>query len=292
MNRRIFLQRSAAIAGMMMVKTGFSRCLNVGETEPSKKPVSFQLACSSINYSSLALPDACERIAKLGYPGIDIWSGQAGCPHLDSVLEKFGSDGLAEMLTQNKLKLCSFSTYAGGYGKYAELLGKCGGGLAVQGSTGWNTDRSLTRQMKSFLESQKPLLELCEKYNSALAVENHSGATLLDSLDSIKAFVDQNRNPRLGIALAPYHILHNGESVSEAIRLCGSQLKFIYLWENGEGARQMPGVGSVDMQDWIEALRDIQYPGYGVPFMHGEPEPDEMDRLHRRSIDYLTKWMK
>ena len=63
--------------------------------------------------------------------------------------------------------------------------------------------------MKQFLESLKPELELAEKYDSYLAIENHSGNSLLNFVDSIKAFTDLNRHPRLGIALAPYHIQRN-----------------------------------------------------------------------------------
>ena len=54
--------------------------------------------------------------------------------------------------------------------------------------------------MRAFLEGMKPQAELAEKQRTQIAIENHS-ASLLDSIDSIKAFVDLNRNPRLGIAL-------------------------------------------------------------------------------------------
>ena len=57
--------------------------------------------------------------------------------------------------------------------------------------------------MKLFLESLKPELELAEKHNCTLAIENHSGKSLLNKLDSFRAFTDLNQHPRLGIALAP-----------------------------------------------------------------------------------------
>ena len=45
---------------------------------------------------------------------------------------------------------------------------------------------------------------------------NHADS-LLNSKDSFKAFVELNRNPRLGIALAPYHLQAAGISVEDVI---------------------------------------------------------------------------
>ena len=93
-----------------------------------------RLSGSSINFSSLPIERACERLAALGFEAMDVWSAHAGCPHLDDVQKRLGADGLKEVLAKNKLKLYAFSVYAGGYPQYAELLGKCGGGVAVRGS--------------------------------------------------------------------------------------------------------------------------------------------------------------
>jgi len=141
--------------------------------------------------------------------------------------------------------------------------------------------------MKQFFESLKPELELAEKYNCSIAIENHSGSSLLNKLDSFRAFTDLNQNPRLGIALAPYHIQLNGESVDEAIRVASKQLKFFYAWQHGEGTSQLPGIGPTDMRPWLRALAAIDYAGFVNPFMHFEPEPDEMDAALKKSRQYL-----
>ncbi len=43
------------------------------------------------------------------------------------------------------------------------------------------------------------------------------------------------------------------------------------------------------MRPWLRALADIGYQGYVNPFMHHEPEPDEMDKALRTSRSYLQK---
>jgi len=250
-----------------------------------------RLSTSSIHFKELPIEQACERIARLGFEAIDIWSAHEGCPHLDDVAKRLGPDGLKELLAKYQLKLFAFSVYRGGYARYAELLGKAGGGVAIRGSTRACPPEELTTRMREFIDGLKPLVELAEKYNSYLAIENHGNA-LLCSPDSLKAFVDINTSPRLGIALAPYHIQTLKASVPEAIRICGKQLLFFYAWQHYPGAEQLPGIGPTDMTPWIQALADVRYRGYVNPFMHGHPASDVMANNLATSRDYLKACYK
>jgi sugar phosphate isomerase/epimerase len=245
-----------------------------------------RLATSSIHYLQLPVEQACAHIARLGFEAVDIWSAHAGCPHLDDVASRLGASGLKETLAAQKLKLSAFSVYAGGYPRYAELLGQMGGGVAVRGSDGPCAANELTARMRRFLEQLKPEIDLAEKYNSYLAIENH-GHALLDGLDSFKAFVDLNQSRRLGIALAPYHVQALGQSVEQVILQCGQQLLFFYAWQHADGTGQLPGHGPTDFRPWLRALATIQYRGYVNPFMHGELEADAMSQALARSRDYL-----
>lgn len=248
-----------------------------------------RLSTSSIQFMRLPIEKACERIATLGFEAIDIWSAHAGCPHLDDVQNRLGAHGLMELLQKHALKLCAFSVYSGGYPKYAKLLGDVGGGLAIRGSTKPPAHAGeIQSQIRAFIESLKPELELCERFNGCLCIENHGNA-LLDSLDSFKAFADQNVSPRLGIALAPYHLQRAGISVPEAIAACGRHLKFFYAWQNAEGLGQLPGHGPADFRPWLDALRQQNYGGYVNPFMHHEPEPDAMSQALKRAKESLIQ---
>jgi sugar phosphate isomerase/epimerase len=247
-----------------------------------------RLSCSSIDFASLPIEEACQRIAALGFQAIDIWSAHAGCPHLDDVQKRLGPAGLKDLLARHKLKLYAFSVYAGGYPRYAELLGKAGGGVAVRGSAGACKPDELTARMKDFLKTLEPEAALAEKHDSYLAIENHGGS-LLCSLDSFKAFADLNKNPRLGIALAPYHLQAIKASVEEVIAIAGRQLFFFYAWQNSPGLQQLPGIGPTDCAPWIAALAKAGYRWYVNPFMHNEPEPDAMSAALRKSCRYLQQ---
>jgi len=244
-----------------------------------------------VQFSSLSVEKACKRIAALGFAAVDFWHAGFGCPHLDEIEKRLGPKGLQDLLAKCHLKLYAFSCYNvganAGYPRFAELLGKAGGGLAVREAR-YGKVQDLTAEMKAFLGQLKPELELAEKFNSRIAIENHTDS-LLSTEDSFKAFVELNRNPRLGIALAPYHVQAARISVEEVIGIVGKQLFFFYAWQNGEGMKQLPGVGPTDFTPWIAALARAGYAEYVNPFMHGHPGPDEMARGLATARDYLVR---
>jgi len=283
--RRDFLAAAGFGAAALACGPGVSA---LGQRSPGRKEKKWRmrLSTSTIHFMQLPVEQACEQIARLGFEAVDIWSAHEGCPHLDDVLNRLGPEGLKELLAKHKLKLFSFSVYKGGYRRYAELLGKVGGGVAIQGSTGAVKPAELTSRMKAFIESLKPLVDLAEQNNSYLAIENHGGS-LLCTVDSLKAFVDINKSRRLGIALAPYHLQAIKASVPEAIRICGRQLFFFYAWQRYPGPKQLPGIGPTDMAPWIEALAEIGYRGYVNPFMHGHPEVKVMVENLAKAREYL-----
>jgi len=280
-NRRIFLGQLAA--------AGCAAALAPRQSAAADAAAwTMRLSTSSIHYLHLPVEQACEQIAKLGFEAVDIWSAHQGCPHLDDVAKRLGADGLRKILDAQKLNLFAFSVYAGGYMRYAQLLGEAGGGVAVQGSAGPCPPEELTTRMKAFIEGLKPQAERAEKNNSYVAIENH-GHALLNTVDSLKAFVDVNQSPRLGIALAPYHLQTLHASVEDAIAICGDQLFFFYAWQHAGGIAQLPGHGPTDFRPWLAALAKIRYRGYVNPFMHGDLEPAAMSAALAKSREYLQQ---
>lgn len=288
LNRRNFLRAVGLYGAVVITKPALSTW---AQEAPAGEKWRMRLSTSSIHFMGLPIEQACQRIARLGFEAIDIWSAHEGCPHLDDVAQRLGPEGLKKLLAKHKLKLFAFSVYKGGYARYAELLGRAGGGVAIRGSAAPCKPEELKARMRKFIEDLKPLMELAEKHDSYLAIENHGGA-LLCSLDSFKAFADINTSQRLGIALAPYHIQTLKASVPEAIRICGKQLFFFYAWQHYPDAKQLPGIGPTDMTPWIRALSDVRYRGYVNPFMHGHPEPDVMAANLAKSRDYLKDCYK
>jgi sugar phosphate isomerase/epimerase len=295
LSRRTFLQRSNAVLAGAALTNALSSRADAGEDRVGEKtPWPLQLSTSTVQFSSLSVEKACERIAALGFAAVDFWHAGFGCPHLDEIEKRLGSEGLKDLLAKNSLKLYAFTCYNvganAGYPRFAELLGKAGGGVAVREAR-YGKIKDLTAEMKDLLEQLKPQLELAEKYNSRIAIENHADS-LLNSKDSFKALVELNRNPRLGIALAPYHLQAAEIPVEEVIGIAGKQLLFFYAWQNAKGTKQLPGVGPADFTPWIAALARAGYAEYVNPFMHGHPGPDEMTKGLVTARDYLVQCHK
>src|SRR4030042_5235940 len=184
LNRRNFLKVGSLGGAVVITKPVLSALAQ--EVAPDKK-WRMRLSTSSIHFMELPIEQACERIARLGIEAIYIWSAHEGCPHLDDVANRLGAEGLKTLLAKHNLKLFAFSVYSGGYERYAELLGRAGGGVAVRGSGPACEPEELTARMRQFIEQLKPLAELAEKHNSYLAIENHGNPPLC-SLDSLKGF--------------------------------------------------------------------------------------------------------
>jgi len=288
-SRRNFLSTVARGAAAATAAPWLLSTRSAAEDEKGRWPL--KLSTSSIHFIHRPIEEACERIAKLGFEAIDIWDSFQGCPHLGDVDKRLGAEGLKSLLDKHKLRLFAFSLYvavnnAEEFSRHLELLGNAGGGVAVRGSSGPCDPRELKTKMKAFLESLKPQAELAGKNKCRIAVENH-GSALLDSPDSLKAFVDMNTSPHLGIALAPYHIQAGKWSVEESIGVCGKQLFFFYAWQLAGGTAQLPGHGPADFTPWISALARAKYDGYINAFMHGDLEPDDMAKALAKSREYL-----
>jgi sugar phosphate isomerase/epimerase len=247
-----------------------------------------RLATSSVMFAELPIEQVCERVARLGLEALDIWCPFGPCKHLDDVDQRLGGQGLKELLAKHKLALCAFSVYGVGLARYAKLIRDFGGGVVVRESQyGKFKPEELIAQMRGFFEKLKPQIEQAAECRARLAIENHGNA-ILDSLDSIKAFVDLNPAPKhVGVALAPYHLQTSQASVEQAIALCGSQLLFFYAWQHAPDFKQLPGHGPTDFTPWLKALAKIGYAGHVTPFMHGHPPADEMEKAVAKARDYL-----
>ena len=286
MTRRDFLRNTAAVALAAPAWSILPRTATAADAAPWR----MKLAFSSVMFGEMPFEEVCERAARLGFEAIDIWPPFDKCRHLDDVVKRLGPDGLKELLAKHKLGLGSFSVYNAGFPRYAEFIGKFGGGVVVRESAyGKFEPQQLTTQMKSFFETLKPQIEQAAQAKARLAIENH-GDALLGTPDSFKAFVDLNPAPKtVGIALAPYHLQSIKASVEDVIATCGAQLLFFYAWQNAPSFKQFPGHGPTDFTPWLKGLIKIGYANWVNPFMHGHAPPEEMSAAVAKACDYLKQ---
>ena len=133
-----------------------------------------------------------------------------------------------------------------------------GGGVAVRGSAGPCEAKDLTSAMKRFSRSLKPELELAEKHQSYLAIENHGGRCWTRWIPS--RHWSMNESPRLGIALAPYHMQASRRRSRRRLRCAVISCVLLRLGagrRHGPIARPRPD----RLRPWIAALVKIGFRG-------------------------------
>jgi sugar phosphate isomerase/epimerase len=250
------------------------------------------LSTSSVMFNTLPVEQAIARIVSLGFDGVDIWQGERfKTTHLDEVVKRLGTSGLEDLLAKHRLQLAAFTCYLGiPIEPYVEILGKVGKGRGVLVRESEYTRGApigdIAARMRALRDQLQPQIALAEKHNFSIAIENHSGA-ILNTLDSLKAFLEIVDHPRVGVGIAPYHLQKAGIAVEDAIALAGKRLLFFYAWQDAPDAKQLPGIGPTDFTPWLRALAAVNYTGHVNPFMHGENQ--DMAKSVLESRRYLER---
>jgi L-ribulose-5-phosphate 3-epimerase len=125
-----------------------------------------------------------------------------------------------------------------------------------------------TLRLQSFAE----LAAHGEKVGVRIAIENMADGgegvrgrrQFGGAAEDIVAFIEQVGSPALGICWDTSHANINALRQGEAIRVCGDKLIALHGSDNdGSGDQhRIPGYGSVDWEDLIGALREINFPGH------------------------------
>ena len=298
--RRRFLGTAAGCGAAMSV---LPMCGCSGALQSGEKGWKMKLATSSVMFDKLPIEKVCERTERLGLDALDIWGPfkyyETYCDHLEDAKKRLGGKGLRELMTKHKLEVAAFTLYQKNrFSDYWKMIRDYGGGIIVRSDRAKRSSpEDMTKNMEAFFEGLKPEIELAEKSNSVLAIENHGGG-LLNPFDSFKAFVELNPNPkRVGIAFAPYHLQGYKTPMTEFIKVAGPQMKFFYAWQRGTqknsfGAGQLPGFGPADFTPWLQAMADVNYSQYLSIFLHGHGPADEMEANVSKSRAYLLERRK
>ena len=259
-------------------------------------------------YGKFKLADILPEVAKTGSEGIDLWP----LPHGDqrNQMDEMGLDACAALLEKAGVPLLMTTRYdLGPFGLQDEIgvLRRFGGRLVVTGSRGpKNVAGQEARQaVKQFVEQMKPHIAVAEETGVTIGIENHANA-LIHTPDSLRYLAEFSPSPKLGIALAPYHLPQEAQLLARLIEDLGPRLVHFYAWQHGQGShtkmpkaeemQQMPGYGPLDFAPLMTALRKIDYRGLTEIFMHPFPRgipilptAAEVTAAVNRSRKYLAK---
>ncbi len=281
-SRRDFLKAGTAL-GAAAALGPFDRLVAQDQPEPAP----FRFSTSTIMYDESPLEEALDEIAKTGCEAVDIWDAGANAEqnHMRWI-EKNRPEQLRQFLDNLGLKLFAFSIYFAPGDRHLEQLEwlkEAGGEVAVIGGGAKDGE-----PVQAGIDALDPLVEKAEELGIKIAGENHGGSSL-NTIASMREYVELAKSPALGMALAPYHVMGEEESVPEAVRAVGSKLFFFYAWQRAEGMAELPGDGTLDFLPVLRALREVEFGGYLNLFTHTRAPKDEMTEAVVASREYVER---
>jgi sugar phosphate isomerase/epimerase len=258
------------------------------------------LLASSL-YGMLPLESVIAQAAKSGADAIDIWP-KIHADHREQ-WQAMGDETFAKLLAKYNVSLgCMTQFPPGPYGQDSEcqVAQQHHCPLIVTGSPAQKglQGQALRQAVVEFAGKLKAHLDVAAKCGVTIAIENHA-QQLVSNWDAIRWLRDAAPADNLGIAMAPYHLPQEPQTLASWIKEMGPFLKLFYAWQHGQGAmqllpkeqqlEQLPSRGPLDFRPIMRALAEIQFPGWIEIFMH--PFPRGIPILE--SADLVTEeWMK
>lgn len=248
-------------------------------------PAAFGLryALASSMYGTTPLAELLPEVAKIGAEHVDLWPAPHG--NQREQLDAMGEEKFIALAAAHGVRLGMTTRYDLGPFRLQEelrFLQRLGGRLVVTGSSGPKNVAGAEAKaaVARFVEQMKPHLAVAEECGVTVAIENHANA-LIATPDSIRYLAELSPSPRLGIALAPYHLPQDEMQLARLIEELGPKLAHFYAWQYGRGCmrpmpkaeelEQMPGRGKLDFRPLLAALKKIAYGGWTEIFMHPTP---------------------
>ena len=238
--------------------------------------------CTSINVFYdwdfiVPVEDQIQRVYDAGFRHMDMnfwdWALDPASPFRQDSWRSW-VEGIAKKAQALNVKFTQahadvFNFYTGGAERY-EMYLRCLEGAAMLGVP-WITfhpsghpdfsPETEKKNIKDNIEYYKPLVEVAEKYQVGIALENMSSR--LCKAEHLNQMVDALDSPFVGICWDTGHAHIAGQPQAESIRLMGHRLHALHIQDNdGVTDEHMPPhFGTIEWEPLMNALREIRYPG-------------------------------
>jgi fructoselysine 3-epimerase len=253
---------------------------------------------------SYPLKDTIERIARIGYDGIEIG---AASPHAyPDYLDAAQRREIRTTLEGNSIALASMLPAPGGgpgfnvasplaaerrntIDQYQKVIRLCAelGGKTVLYIAGWQIFGTSREQAWEWSHSTLSLLaDVAADAGVTLVIEPTSAdSNLVDSCDDAMRMMREVNKPNVKLMFDTYHTLYRNEPPTDYVRRMGKDLAHIHLADAGRAAPSADG--KVDYFGLIAALREAGFNGYLTMEIGFDRRAVDADSIARRAYEYI-----
>ncbi|MCB5713010.1 sugar phosphate isomerase/epimerase [Lactonifactor longoviformis] len=255
---------------------------------------------------SYSFEETIERLARIGYDGVEIGCAQPQAwPYY---IDKEKRRNMRRILEDNQISVASVLPAPGGGpgGNIASAceeerawtvqywkdcvdlgleIGDCKRLLCV---CGWYIYGTKSRDAwKWAVEGISKVADYAAKSGVVLMLEpTAADSNLVESCEDAINMMEDVGKENVKLMFDTTHALYRNEVPSDYVYLMGENLKHIHMADND---RKAPGTGGCDFVDIMRALKEIHYDGY-VTMENGFPTRDcHPDVVARQSLEYLKK---
>ncbi len=251
------------------------------------------------------LKDTIERIARIGYDGVEIGARPARTPIPTISIKRSGARSApSSRAIPSRSRACFrprrrpglqspppplAAERANTIDQYSKVIRLCAelGGRTVLYVAGWQIFGTSREQAWDW--SRTALVELADVARDAgvtLAIEPTSAdSNLVDSGDDALRMMREADRPNVKLMFDTYHTLYRNEPPTDYVYRMGKDLAHIHLADSGRAAPSADG--KVDYPALIGALRETGFDGYLTMEIGFDRRAVDPDAMARRAYDYI-----
>jgi sugar phosphate isomerase/epimerase len=278
-----------------------------------------KLAFSTNAYLRFSFPEAVRRLAKIGYPGIEI---MADVPHAwPAFLLDEQKQAIRKALADNRLAISNINAFMMNaindarqrywhpswiepdrhyrqvridHTTRALTLAKELGSPCITTEPGGPVEPGSSWQaaLKLFVEELKPVAEHAEKEGVLLLIEPEPGL-LIETADQFEEFMKQVKSPAIGLNFDIGHFYCVGDEPAPTVQRLKKYTRHYHL-EDIAATRVhhhlIPGEGAIDFAATLQAIRASGYDGWITIELY--PYVDDPDVAARTALERIRQIAK
>jgi sugar phosphate isomerase/epimerase len=271
-----------------------------------------KFAFSTNAYLRFSFPEACRRLAAIGYPAVEI---MADVPHAwPAYILPEQKQAIRDALATNKLQISNINSFMMhavddhrqrywhpswiepdynyrrvriDHTRRALTLAKELGARCITTEPGGPVGPGETwgAALKLFVEMIKPVAEHAEKEGVLLLVEPEPGL-LIETAEQAEEFMGHMTSPAVGLNFDIGHQYCVGEDPAESVKRLAKWVRHVHLEDiadTGVHHHLIPGEGAIDFASVLKAIRDIGYDGWVTIELY--PYTDDPDHAARTALE-------